>query len=1106
MDYINNAGHNIRVFISSTFNDLQDERDYLVKHVFPELRILSENRGASFTEIDLRWGITEDEAKEGKVIDICFQEIENSIPFFIGIIGERYGWCPESHEIDSRIMDKYDFLERFLERRMSITEMEIQYGVLERQERINACFFISKNLPPNNELPQKLILLKNKIEHNVHNYPIHYFSTKEELGEQTKSFFTNLIDQLFPQGGQSFYDREKCKQYSFINKLREIYIPPQTGGTDITQWVTCSKEKCLMISGERGIGKSSLLANWVYNNLNNDSFELIFHFIGCDGLFESYESFSEILAKDICLKFQIPIKDCEDNYLQYAFTHLPSERKQLVIVLDAINQIEEKEHRYINWISSIPVGVKIIFSTIEEDISYSIGRHREYSLLRLSPLTNEKRRQMIIQYLGRSAKRLLKPQINAIISEPLFSNTLALTTFLNELIKYGQYEHLSEKIKRYIGLQSVEEFYSLILQDYENEFGAIIIKDILCLLYISEKGLTESELIDITGIRPIIWSQFFCSFRRNLIITDGRIVFAHEHIYRAVSNNYLFNENKTKYHKRLLEYFLTRPSFRAKSEVMYQSHSLDNADILFEHIKEIPNFIYLNSSSGFQSIRKYWNYLINKKNPKYSLDIYLKAPTQKNDYSTLAYMYNQMGYLINDSFSDYPLAIKYYQQSIKYLSKCSLGRSSIEVGIRYNNMATSYMNMSMDKMAINLYRKSLKIRTDTYGEFHPDVATSLNNIGSAYISIDLNEAKKYHERALAIRYEIYGFYHKDVSISCANLSTVMRHLGYYETAEKYALNAIDIVKKLYSDQDEDLPLYYGLLAANYASQAKYELAEKYYLLTINIINSRYISAHSLHASLYCSLGRLYVDWHKYELGLKYLNLSLSTYKQLNSEGELKIADLMYEFANYYRVIGDNKKSEYYYLKTLNLYKKYGVERYVTICNDIGYYYYSIGKHDKAIKYYHLCLEYIMKNFPDDLGSVALEKNNIARALFMKEELNSSLELQMEALKIQISYYGENNLNTARSYNNIGLIYLSLKDYEKALVFLNKGLDIRKLLNEEADIANSLSNIGDYWIKLNNIEKSLDSYQSALDIYTHLYGKEDSLCREMQKKLNSVTKK
>jgi len=41
------------------------------------------------TELDLRWGITGGKSKSGKVMDICFREIENSIPFFIGIVGNR---------------------------------------------------------------------------------------------------------------------------------------------------------------------------------------------------------------------------------------------------------------------------------------------------------------------------------------------------------------------------------------------------------------------------------------------------------------------------------------------------------------------------------------------------------------------------------------------------------------------------------------------------------------------------------------------------------------------------------------------------------------------------------------------------------------------------------------------------------------------------------------------------------------------------------------------------------------------------------------------------------------------------------------------------------
>ena len=89
----------IRVFISSTFRDMQDERDYLMKRTFHKLRKLADERDVTLTELDLRWGITEEESKSGKVVAICLREIENSIPFFIGIIGNRYGWVPEREDL-----------------------------------------------------------------------------------------------------------------------------------------------------------------------------------------------------------------------------------------------------------------------------------------------------------------------------------------------------------------------------------------------------------------------------------------------------------------------------------------------------------------------------------------------------------------------------------------------------------------------------------------------------------------------------------------------------------------------------------------------------------------------------------------------------------------------------------------------------------------------------------------------------------------------------------------------------------------------------------------------------------------------------------------------
>ncbi len=46
----------VRVFVSSTFRDMQAERDELVKRVFPVLRKLCEERRVVWREADLRCG------------------------------------------------------------------------------------------------------------------------------------------------------------------------------------------------------------------------------------------------------------------------------------------------------------------------------------------------------------------------------------------------------------------------------------------------------------------------------------------------------------------------------------------------------------------------------------------------------------------------------------------------------------------------------------------------------------------------------------------------------------------------------------------------------------------------------------------------------------------------------------------------------------------------------------------------------------------------------------------------------------------------------------------------------------------------------------------
>ena len=84
------AWRTVRVFISSTFRDMQAERDHLVRFVFPRLRETLLKRRIHLVDVDLRWGVTGDQ----DAFDLCMDEIDRCHPRFVCMLGGRYGWVP----------------------------------------------------------------------------------------------------------------------------------------------------------------------------------------------------------------------------------------------------------------------------------------------------------------------------------------------------------------------------------------------------------------------------------------------------------------------------------------------------------------------------------------------------------------------------------------------------------------------------------------------------------------------------------------------------------------------------------------------------------------------------------------------------------------------------------------------------------------------------------------------------------------------------------------------------------------------------------------------------------------------------------------------------
>lgn len=137
MLHLDPSTREIRVFLSSTFRDMEVIRDHLLKEVFPRIRAACQERRVGFTEIYLRWGITEEAAKNGATVEICLEidRCRDFPSFFIGFLGERYGWIPRHDELNAYWGDLEDndyercILEA-VQASISVTELEMELAVL----------------------------------------------------------------------------------------------------------------------------------------------------------------------------------------------------------------------------------------------------------------------------------------------------------------------------------------------------------------------------------------------------------------------------------------------------------------------------------------------------------------------------------------------------------------------------------------------------------------------------------------------------------------------------------------------------------------------------------------------------------------------------------------------------------------------------------------------------------------------------------------------------------------------------------------------------------------------------------------------------------------
>jgi tetratricopeptide (TPR) repeat protein len=584
----------IRVFISSTFRDMQGEREELLKQIFPQLRRLCESRGVTWGEVDLRWGIPDEAKAEGKVLPLCLAEIERCRPYFIGLLGERYGWVPE--EIPDELLEAQPWLTKY--RKESVTALEILHGVLLNRDMAGHAFFYFRDpayavfhdgfTEEDTTRRDRLAALKEDIRKS--GFPVaDNFATPKQLGEWVLRDLTCVIESLYPESSiPDPLNRAAADHEAYAASRRRVYIgrPEYIERLDT---YAAGAAPPLVLLGESGGGKSALLANWSHRwSEQHPETPVIVHFIGAAPDSADWMAMLRRLLGEFQRKFgiQIEIPDQPDA-LRMAFAnalHMVAARGSIVLVLDALNQIEDRDGAPdLAWLPPIiPANVRLIVSTLAgrplDDL-----RKRAWPILTVEPLAPAERETLIVEYLSQFAKQLSAPRRQRISEAPQSANGLYLTTLVNELRLFGSHEELDRRIGWYLEATNPLELYGKVIQRWEQDYedrgpeSEDIVGESLTRLWAARRGLSETELLESLGTDGLPvpragWSPLFLAAADALVNSGGLLTFAHDFLREAVREAYLPTlEHQQRAHRSLAEYFRGQPpSPRQSDELPWQ--------------------------------------------------------------------------------------------------------------------------------------------------------------------------------------------------------------------------------------------------------------------------------------------------------------------------------------------------------------------------------------------------------------------------------------------------------------------------------------------------------------------------------------------------------
>ena len=578
------------VFVSSTFRDMQFERDMLQTIVEPQLNATAVRYADSVFFSDLRWGISteelDSETGSRKILSVCLDEIERCRPYMLIFIGERYGWIPDEQLI-IRAAEEKGFSP--LSSNISVTTLEIEFGALQEAGDLDRCIFCFREPLPFSEMTDenravydaedeehraKLQALKDRIRSTPGAKIIEYRAEWDRARQRVTGLeplaekLANELSAMFSpewelRKNDDWQQTEKSRLAGFIeNKSAGLYIR-----SDVHEEILRAMDESagpLMLRGAPGSGKTTLACQLSEALAGNGNVCTVI----C-GSSERMMDVSDILrymiysVEGVLGRAHADADGTLRSFSEYRQTfealldeYDQSRAERFAFIIDAVDQLSDAaETVFLMLPENEYRSIRFIFSMTD---AYKIPAYveRRSGTIEVRPLDEAAKRAVIAASLRRERKEVASKVIDAMVSSPASDNPLFLSLLLRRLVMFNN-EDFSEIASLGNDMDAITAHMLSIVEscpsdldamccNIADEAGGRINKElsemVMGLIAASRFGLRESDLKIIFENGPIPWNQLdfsrLAKYMGPFLIerTDGRFDYSHKSFREGLRN------------------------------------------------------------------------------------------------------------------------------------------------------------------------------------------------------------------------------------------------------------------------------------------------------------------------------------------------------------------------------------------------------------------------------------------------------------------------------------------------------------------------------------------------------------------------------------------